>query len=87
MCDLYSWAWLHGEGMGGGGRRWKERDREGERSEPRKILVCWLLVIIKELENFIFLLSQNFVLVTQATEWAKECAQNMMELAFRKSNR
>lgn len=40
--------------------------------------------MIKELENFIFLLSQSSVLVTQSTEWAKECAQNMMELTFRK---
>lgn len=64
-----------------------DRQREGDRYEPRKILVCWLLLIIKELENLIFLLCQNFVLVTQSTEWAKECAQNMMELAFRKSNR
>lgn len=90
MCDLYSWGWLNGKGgderREGGMERKKEWEREID--EPMKILVCWLVIrTIREWENFIFLLSQSFVLVTQSTEWAKECAQNMMELAFRKSNR
>lgn len=70
------------EGVKGGKAEGGGRERELD--EPMKISVCWLLIrTIKELENFSFLLSRSFVLVTQSTEWAKECAQNMMELAFR----
>lgn len=81
MCDLYSWAWLNGV--------WgRERGRSvGERVAHENISLFVGYRRIKELKNYIFLLSQSFVLVTQSTEWAKECAQNMMELAFRKTNR
>ena len=59
----------------------------GERQTHENINLLVACRRVKELEKFIFLLSQSFVLVTQSTEWAKECAQNMMELAFRKTNR
>lgn len=81
MCDLYSWPWLNGA--------WgRERERSvGERGAHKNISLLVDYRRIKELKTFIFLLSLSFVLVTQSTEWAKECAQNMMELAFRKANR
>lgn len=81
MCDLYSWAWLN--------RVWgRERERSvEERGAHENISLLVGFRRIKEFKNVLFLLSQSFVLVTQSTEWAKECAQNMMELAFRKTNR
>lgn len=71
------------------GREGEREEGRGERKRRTHENISLLVVCrrVKELEKFIFLLSQSFVLVTQSTEWAKECAQNMMELAFRKTNR